>query len=103
MGSRWSNSVELLKSSWAVLKQNKSLVWFPVISSIATIILIAALALPAYLFTGVRDGHADRVMFYVFFFIFYFLTSFIVIFLTPDLSLAPKKRCRKATRASDTA
>jgi hypothetical protein len=91
MGSRWSNSVELLKSSWAVLKQNKALVWFPIISSIATIILIVALALPAYLFSGVRDGHADNVIFYVFFFIFYFITSFIVIFFNTGLVACAKE------------
>lgn len=90
MGGRWSNSIELLKSSWAVLRKNKSLMWFPIVSSIATIILIAALALPAYFFTGVKDGHADKVMFYVFFFIFYFIASFIVIFFNTGLIACAK-------------
>jgi len=91
MGSRWSNSIELLKSSWTVLRENKSLVWFPIVSAIATIILIAALALPAYFLTGVKDGHADKVMFYVFFFIFYLITSFIVIFFNTGLIACAKE------------
>jgi hypothetical protein len=91
MGSRWSNSIELLKSSWTVLRENRSLVWFPVVSSIATVILIAALALPAYFLTGVKDGQADKVMFYVFFFIFYLITSFIVIFFNTGLIACAKE------------
>jgi hypothetical protein len=86
MGGTWSNSVELLKSSWGVLRRHKSLVAFPIISAIVTIILIAALALPAYFLTGASGGHINNpVLFYVFFFIFYFVGSFIVIFFNTGL------------------
>jgi Family of unknown function (DUF6159) len=86
MGGTWSNSIELLKSSWAVLREHKSLVIFPVISAIATIILMVVLVLPMYFLTGVKNGHVDsNVWFYVFFFVFYMVGSFIVIFFNTGL------------------
>jgi len=78
--------MELLKASWGVLKQHKQLIAFPVISAIATIVLIGALVLPAYYVTGVSSGHVNnQAWFYVFFFIFYFIGSFIVIFFNTGL------------------
>ncbi|MHB8894079.1 MAG: DUF6159 family protein [Candidatus Geothermincolia bacterium] len=86
MGGTWSNSIELLKASWGVLRKHKSLVAFPIISTVATIVLIAALMVPAYLLTGMRNGHVNSpVLYYVFFFIFYFIASFIVIFFNTGL------------------
>jgi hypothetical protein len=99
MGGTWSNSMELLKSSWGVLREHKSLVIFPVISAIATIILMAALVLPMYFFTGVKDGHVDsNVWFYVFFFIFYLVGSFIVIFFNTGL-IACAQECLRGGEA----
>jgi Family of unknown function (DUF6159) len=78
--------MELLKASWGVLKQHKQLIAFPVISAIATIVLIGALVLPAYYVTGVSSGYVNnQAWFYVFFFIFYFIGSFIVIFFNTGL------------------
>jgi hypothetical protein len=86
MGGRWSNSMELLKSSWGVLRTHKQLLVFPIISAIATLLLIAALILPAYYVTGASNGHINnQAWFYVFFFIFYFIGSFIVIFFNTGL------------------
>ncbi len=86
MGGRWSNSVELLKSSWGVLRSHKSLVVFPIVSAVVTIIMIAALAIPAYLLTGASKGHINNpVLCYIFFFIFYFVGYFIVFFFNTGL------------------
>jgi len=86
MGGRWSNSMELLKASWGVLRKHKQLVAFPVISAAVSILLIVALALPAYFITGVKNGHINnQALFYVFFFIFYFIGSFVVIFFNTGL------------------
>jgi len=86
MGGRWSNSMELLKASWRVLREHKQLVAFPIISAAASILLIVALALPAYFVTGIKDGHVqNQAWFYVFFFIFYFIGSFVVIFFNTGL------------------
>jgi uncharacterized membrane protein len=86
MGSRWSNSVELLKASWGVLREHKKLVVFPIVSAVISILLIVALALPAYFLTGVKNGHINNpALFYVFFAIFYFVGSFVVIFFNTGL------------------
>ena len=86
MGGRWSNSMELLKASWTVLRRHKSLITFPIVSGILTVVMIAALIVPAYFLTGASSGHINSpVLFYVFFFIFYFISSFIVIFFNTGL------------------
>ena len=95
MGGTWSNSLDLLKSSWRVLRQHKSLVAFPVISAIATIVLIVALMVPAYLLTGIRDGEpSNSFLFYVLFFVFYFVGSFIVIFFNTGLIACAREALR---------
>ncbi|MBU1671034.1 MAG: hypothetical protein KKF41_04020 [Actinobacteria bacterium] len=82
----WSNSMELLKASWAVLRKEKSLVIFPIVSGILSIVLIAALIVPVYFLTGIKDGNVrNNPLFYVFFFIFYFVTSFVVFFFNTGL------------------
>jgi Family of unknown function (DUF6159) len=99
MGGTWSNSMELLKSSWALLREHKSLVIFPVISAVATIVLMLALILPMYFFTGIKDGHVDNnVLFYVFFFIFYMVVSFIVFFFNTGL-IACTQECLRGGEA----
>lgn len=81
---RWATSMELLKSSFGVLKKNKSLLIFPAVSAVVSIVLIAALALPAYML-GYRDGQINQIVFYVFFFLFYLVGSFVVIFFNTGL------------------
>lgn len=99
MRGTWSNSIELLKSSWRVLREHKSLVIFPVISAITTIVLLAALVLPAYLLTGIKDGHLNNnILFYVFFFIFYMVGSFIVFFFNTGL-IACAQECLRGGEA----
>ena len=83
---RWAHSMELLKSTWGVLREHKQLVVFPIVSAVVSIILIAALALPAFFLTGAKDGNiTNPALFYVFFFIFYFIGSFVVIFFNTGL------------------
>ncbi|MFH1149294.1 MAG: DUF6159 family protein [Actinomycetota bacterium] len=82
----WSNSMELLKASWAVLRKEKSLVIFPIVSGILSIVLVTALIVPVYFLTGIKDGNVrNNPLFYVFFFIFYFVTSFVVFFFNTGL------------------
>jgi hypothetical protein len=86
MGGRWSNSMALLKSSWAVLREHKQLSAFPLISTAAALLILAALAVPGYFLLGIEDGHvANQFWFYVLFFIFYFIMSFVVIFFNTGL------------------
>jgi hypothetical protein len=46
MFDRLSRSWELLKASWSVLQQDKELLVFPLISSIAMLVVVACFALP---------------------------------------------------------
>ncbi len=91
MAGTWSNSMTLLKSSWSVLREHRSLVLFPIVSALVTIVMIAALAVPAVFLSGASDGEiTNQVWFYVFFAIFYFICSFVVIFFNTGLVACAK-------------
>ena len=82
----WSNSVQLLRETWGVIRRHKELVVFPVISGIASILLIGAIMAPAVFLSGLAGGEFDRQwVFYAFLFLFYFVTSFVVIFMNTGL------------------
>ena len=83
MMQRLSNSWQLVKASAAVLRADKELIVFPVVSSIAALIVSASFFVPAWL-TGfgqqVMERNADRsIGGYVFLFAFY-LVQYVVIF-----------------------
>jgi len=86
MKGTWSNSKQLLKECWRVLRDHKELAIFPVISGIAAIILLGAIMAPAVFLSGLAGGNFDNQwVFYAFLFIFYFLMSFVVIFMNTGL------------------
>lgn len=83
MMQRLSNSWQLVKASAAVLRADKELVVFPIVSSIAALIVAASFFVPAWL-TGfgaqVMDRNAERgVGGYAFLFAFY-VVQYLVIF-----------------------
>lgn len=87
MFERFSRSWGLVKASGAVLKANKRLMVFPVLSSICTLIVAASFLFPAYasgVFTHVDHGHmtpgAAALLF-----VFYLVQYFIVIFFNSAL------------------
>lgn len=43
---RWSRSVDLLKKSWGVLRQDKELMLFPILAAVGGIVVLAAFAAP---------------------------------------------------------
>jgi len=43
---RLSNTISLAKTSWAVLKKDRELLWFPVMSFLASLVVIAVIAVP---------------------------------------------------------
>lgn len=53
--SRLSNSWRLVKASWAVLRSDKELIIFPIVSGIATLIVFALFAVPLWV-----SGFFDR-------------------------------------------
>jgi hypothetical protein len=83
MFQRVKNSWELVKASMAVLRSDKELVVFPIISAIALIIVSAAFIVPA-LFAGLFDevvAGESQVFGAVVAFLFY-LVQYIIIFFT---------------------
>ena len=76
-----SRSWALAKESFEVLRRVPSLVVFPILSSIATIIISISFFVPVYVITGGKDLQKVRPeVGYPLMFAFYFLTYFVVIF-----------------------
>lgn len=75
----------LMSDCWQVLKQDKALLIFPLISGICCMMLVASFAVPLY-FTGAwhlpaRDASTERmVVYYGSLFLFYFANYFVVVF-----------------------
>lgn len=81
---RITNGWQLIKASFSVLKQDKELIVFPIVSAIATLILIISFAVPMFL-SGVfeymlSDIPGSNIVGFIFLFLFYFLQYFIVVF-----------------------
>src|SRR5215468_9105213 len=58
MASRFSRGWQLLKQSWAVMRQDRSLVLFPIMSSIACIVVTISFVVPLVLFM-IGSGQAN--------------------------------------------
>ena len=82
----FSRSFQLVKESFAVLKKDKEIMLFPIISSIVTILLFISFILPVYFFTYIKIGEiTNNYLYYILFFIYYLLSYFIVIFFNTGL------------------
>lgn len=86
MGGTWSNSIQLVKESFRVLRNHGELVVFPVISGILSILMMGVIFVPAYLLVGSEGTQVQsNWALYVFVFVFYLISSFIVIFFNTGL------------------
>src|SRR5437762_10407388 len=85
---RFARSMALAKESYAVLRSNPHLAWFPVISSIFTIGVTISFLLPLYFAAGPENlknmEHLPPV-YYVVLAAFYFCSYFVVIFFNTAL------------------
>ena len=90
MFERFSRSWALVKASGSVLKEDKELLIFPLISSIATIVVVACFALPIIVL-GALDGLSGRgngvisAGAYVVGFLFYLSQYFVIFFFNAAL------------------
>lgn len=82
----WNRSLQIFKQSLGVLKKDKELVLFPIISGAVTLVLTASFVVPLYFLTG-AGGDELRVdpAAYVLFFAFYIISYFVVIFFNTGL------------------
>jgi hypothetical protein len=77
----WGESWQLVKASWAVLRSDKELLWFPVISGITMLLICAVMFIPsvAWAFSsamveGRNSENMMQVIGYVLLFLFYIVT-----------------------------
>ncbi|HOV97264.1 MAG TPA: DUF6159 family protein [Thermomonas sp.] len=87
MFARLSRSWSLIKASAGVLRQDKELLVFPLLSAVCTLVVAAAFVLPALglgVLDGVRGGGASLAM-YVLGFLFYLVQYFVIFFFNSAL------------------
>lgn len=95
MAGRIARGWELFKESWAVLRQDKELILFPIFSSIACILVVISFAMPFLFVPGLlksfaeEKGHPEsathQVISYAMRFAFYFVNYFVVVFFNVGL------------------
>jgi hypothetical protein len=85
MFARLSNSWELVKASWAVLRADKELIVFPLVSAVVSLIVLITFAVPMLL-SGLFEAMfaeefgAVRIIGYAVAFVFYQVQYFVIIF-----------------------
>jgi hypothetical protein len=86
----FKNSLALAKASWQVLREDKTLVLFPVFSGIATVITAALFFVPVGLIAASSAGFTPVA--WILTFIAYVALAFVVIFFNSALVFAADKR-----------
>jgi len=93
MAGTFSRSFQLVKESFQVLKKDKELIWFPMISLIVTVLLFISFTVPVYFLTDIKAGDiTNNYLYYVLLFAFYLLSYFIVIFFNTGLITCAHRR-----------
>lgn len=87
-----NNSFALVRQSWAVLKQDKELLWFPVLSGISSIIIALSFLVPGIGFAMLNRDFVEssndsqlNAIYYVVLFLFYLVSFFSVTFFNTAL------------------
>jgi len=98
MFARISNGWALMKESFGVLRSDKELLVFPLISGIACLIVAASFAVPIFFssqFQEMVHGNVPpqyKILGYVLMFLFYVITYFIIVFFNVALVSCALKR-----------
>lgn len=58
MAGRFARSLELARASWSVVKADKELLWFPVMSAVALFLIVGGFVVPMAAFGGLASGTA---------------------------------------------
>jgi hypothetical protein len=87
MFERLSNSFALARSSWQVLRQDKQLVIFPILSGVASLLVLATFGLPFLVNLNLLDDLQQKApwVLYAGAFAFYFCSYFVIIFFNAAL------------------
>jgi hypothetical protein len=96
MFKKFSNSWGLAKESFGVLKQDKELMVFPIVSAFMTVLLLASFFVPAFTMidwaTLDTDAPTTKVLGFAMTFMFYFIGYFVVLFCNTALLHCAKMR-----------
>lgn len=94
MFKSFDNSWRLAKASWAVLRANKQLMWFPVMAGISMVIVFILFFIPAAVLTGIlsmitgaatSDGSGSEIFGYILMFLMYLVSYTVGIFFNTAL------------------
>ncbi len=90
MFDRIANGWELAKNSWQVLRLDKELLLFPLMSGIACMLVLASFAIPLWTTQAIDgvmqdDQPLQNVLAYVVLFAFYFVNYFVIVFFNTAL------------------
>ncbi len=80
---QFTTSLKLVKESFAVLKKDKEILLFPILSLVFTLMALGSLSIPFGL-VAITTGWAS-IEFYILLFIYYFIASVITIFFNAGL------------------
>lgn len=85
MFERFSRSWALVQASATVLRQDKHLLVFPLISAVAMVVVMLSFALPVFGFELLERGEGRNVMAYSILFAFYVVQYFVIFFFNAAL------------------
>lgn len=88
--TRLSNGWNIALNSFAVLKENRQLILFPILSGISMVLVISSFVVVLFAAAGwdvevVRDRNTGSVLNYVFVFLYYLVNYFIIVFFNTAL------------------
>ena len=88
MAGKFSRSWSLVKASATVLRSDKELLVFPLVSAIATLLVAASFIVPMFatgVFEHMDQGDPDRALLYLWSFAFYFVQYIVIFFFNTAL------------------
>lgn len=90
MFKTWGRSWQLVKASWAVLMSNKSLLLFPLIASVLTVIISIVMLIPSVMVSvamiaGDANANVSQIVGYIGLFLFYLVTYTVAIYFNTGL------------------
>jgi hypothetical protein len=102
MFTRIAYTWELMKASWDVLKKDKALVLFPLLSGVSCLAVLASFALPLFFTGGMHASHSANgstswhlgAGHYVVLFAFYFCNYFVITFFNTAIIACAIERMR---------
>ena len=85
---KFARSWALAKASFGILRADKELLVFPLVSAVAVLLVCASFVLPMFglgLFRGMQDGEGMQPVFYLWLFAFYLVQYFVIFFFNAAL------------------